>query len=314
MTYTYFIGIDIGKEFFEVGCHDTPLQTRRFANDLQGFSAFAEACAPKLSQALVVMEATGGYEAALLHWLLGRGVSTHRADPRAASYFIRSLGKRAKTDRLDACALARYAAERHGELPLARMQEEALIQLQSLLARRGDLVSMRVAESNRLKHPQYQTLRASVQTVLQVLGAEIKALEKAIDALVRQSSLLRAKLKIMTNVPGIGKQTAYTLLGLMPELGQLNRRQAASLAGCAPHPRDSGKISGYRATTGGRRTIKRALFMAAMAARNFHPELKGFYQRLISNGKKPMVALTAIMRKLVTILNAKIRDEIYATT
>lgn len=112
----------------------------------------------------------------------------------------------------------------------------------------------------------------------------------------------------MTKVPGIGKQTAYTLLALMPELGALTRRKAASLAGCAPHPRDSGKSVGYRATIGGRQHVRRALFMAAMAARNWHPDLKAFYETLIQNGKKPMVALVAVMRKLIVILNAKIRD------
>jgi transposase len=317
MTYVYFIGIDIGKAFFDAGCSSRPHQTQQFANNPAGFEAFAEAYADKLAAALVVMEATGGYEAALLAWLLQKSIRVHRADPRAASYFIRSLGKRAKTDRLDALALARYGQERHADLPLARLQPASQAALESLLARRADLVEMRVAERNRLKHPRYGAdlaLSGSVKAVLKVLEAQIEAVHQAIEQLICQSPRLEAMLELMTSIPGIGRQTAYTLLAHMPELGALTRRQAASLAGCAPHPRDSGKTTGYRATAGGRATVKRALFMAALAARNFHPELKPFYNRLIQNGKKPMVALTAIMRKLIVILNAKLRDEVFSKT
>lgn len=312
MTYTYFIGIDIGKDFFEVGRHDAPRQTQRFSNNTKGLQAFAKAYAESLSQTLVVLEATGGYETLLLNWLLNRQICTHRADPRTASYFIRSLGKRAKTDRLDADALARYGQERHRELRLARPPEPEQATLQALLARREDLLAIRVAESNRLKHPRYRDLKASVNAVLNVINAQIKALEASIESVIAATPRMKAKFECMIRMKGVGKQTAFTLLGQMPELGTLTRRQAASLAGCAPHPKDSGKTAGYRATAGGRAAIKRALFMAAMAARNFNTELKNFYQRLVQNGKKPMVALTAIMRKLITIINAKVRDECYA--
>lgn len=314
MTYIHFIGIDVSKEWFDAVEHAKAARPERFTNDGAGRAAFAERFAAQLPQALVILEATGGYEGALVDALLERGVAVHRADPRASSHFIRSLGKRAKTDGLDARALARYGAERHTELRLAQPQDAARGELELLHARRADLVAMRVAESNRLKHPRYASMRSEIQSLLAELQQRIDAYEKRIEALITQCGILAQKRDVMISVPGIGKQTASSLLASMPQLGKLSRRQAASLAGCAPHPRDSGKTTGYRRTTGGKQTAKRALFMAAMAARNFHPKLKIFYQRLIHNGKKPMVALTAIMRKLITILNAKIRDEIYATT
>ncbi|MFZ5931770.1 MAG: transposase [Pseudomonadota bacterium] len=137
-------------------------------------------------------------------------------------------------------------------------------------------------------------------------------LEKHIAALIAQSPALTAKFAVMTSIKGVGPQTAFTLLACMPELGTLTRRQAASLAGVAPHPKDSGKTQGYRATRGGKGNVKRALFMAAMSARNYNPNLKEFFGRLVQNGKKRMVALIAVMRKLITILNAKLRDYAHA--
>ncbi len=316
MSYIYFIGIDVSKEWFDVAVHGAKAaKPQRFQNCGEGFAAFASCFAKLLPHALVVLESTGGYEIELIAALLRDGVSVHRADPRAASYFIRSLGKRGKTDQLDALALARYGAERHASLRLCRVCEASQEELQALLSRRADLVAMRVAEQNRRQHPRYDrfaSLKGSLNTMLAVLNAELAELESQITALIEQSPAMTAKYDIMTGVKGIGKQTAFSLLASMPELGTLTRRQAASLAGCAPHPRDSGKTQGYRATRGGRGGVKRSLFMAAMAARRFNLDLRLFYERLIGNGKKPMVAITAIMRKLIVILNAKLRDYAHA--
>jgi transposase len=314
MTYIHFIGIDVSRKWFDAVAHAKAAKPARFTNDEAGFAAFVRCFAEALPQALVVMEATGGYETALMQVLLARGVRMHRADPRAASHFIRSLGRRAKTDALDARALARYAAERHAELRLVQPQDAAQDELQLLQARRADLVAARAAERNRLKHPRYAGLREEIQSMIAELQRRIDAYDARIDALIAQCRDLTRKRDVLTAVTGVGRQTAVTLLACMPQLGCLTRRQAASLAGCAPHPRDSGKHTGYRRTQGGRKTVRNALFMAAMTARNFNPQLRAFYARLIQNGKKPMVALTAIMRKLITILNAKIRDEIYQTT
>jgi transposase len=314
MQCIHFIGIDVSKEWFDVCIHGGPAKPERYDNGGEGFAAFASCFAGTLPEALVVLEATGGYEAALIAFLLKQGVAVHRADPLTAKHFLRSLRLRGKTDALDAAALARYAAERHKSLALMRLKDAEQEELALLLSRRADLVAGRVAEQNRLGHPRYLPLRASLNAIIRALADEIDVLERRIEALVAQSQALAARLSAMTGVKGVGKQTAYTLLACMPELGSLTRRQAASLAGVAPHPRDSGKSSAYRKTAGGRAAVKRALFMAALSATRFNPELKQFYQRLRQNGKKPMVALTAAMRKLITILNAKIRDAKLATS
>lgn len=311
MSYIHFIGIDVSKEWFDAVEHGKAGKPERFDNSGAGFAAFSERFAEHLPAALVVLESTGGYESALVRALLERRIAVHRADPRASSHFIRSLGKRAKTDGLDARALARYGAERHAELRLARQQDQTQAELEILHARRADLVAMRTAERNRLKHPNYAAVKEEMEDMLASLQRRIDAYEARIDDLIAQSAPLAARRDTLVSVTGVGRQTAATLLACMPQLGNLTRRQAASLAGCAPHPRDSGKSNGYRKTHGGRKNVKTALFMAAMTARNFNPTLKTFYLRLIHNGKKPMVALTAVMRKLITILNAKLRDSAY---
>lgn len=312
MSYLHYIGIDVSQEWFDIAIFSTTGKSKRFSNDCAGFSDFLNHCRQELPESLVVLEATGGYETALIAFLLANKISVHRADPLTAKHFIKSLRLRGKTDQLDAAALARYAAERHETLPECKLKDAVQEELEVLLSRRADLVAMRVAEQTRLKHPRYKLAKKSVKAILSVLETELKIIEKSIEKIIDGSAELSSKLKIMTSVKGVGKQTAYSLLAMMPELGTLTRRQAASLAGCAPHPKDSGKASHYRSTTGGRDAVKRSMYMAAMAARNFHPELKLFYKRLRENGKKPMVALMAVMRKLITILNAKLRDNFFA--
>ena len=160
----------------------------------------------------------------------------------------------------------------------------------------------------------FRSLAASVQAVLTVLQEQLTALEAEVAEVIRTTPALQAKATVLRQLPGVGPQTAHTLLAFLPELGTLTRRAAASLAGCAPHPRDSGVHRGYRRTLGGRAVVKRALFMAAMTARRRHPELQAFYERLCRQGKPRMVALTALMRKLIVILNAKLRDAAKTTT
>jgi len=180
--------------------------------------------------------------------------------------------------------------------------------LQALVLRRDELVKMRTAEQNRLQAPDNQPVRASLRAMLKALCAQIVALEEQIKALIETSKTLRQSHATLVAVPGIGALTAASLLALMPELGTLGRRQVAALAGLAPHPKDSGNHNGYRNVRGGRSQVKRTLFMAALVASKHHPVLKLVYKKLIENGKKPIVAITAIMRRLIVIINAKIRD------
>lgn len=311
MSYKYFIGIDIGKDNFDVAIHNNAAKPQRYPNNSEGFAAIARDFADILPQSLVVLEATGGYESALINALANTGVAIHRAQPLKAAHYIRSLRSYAKTDALDSQSLARYGAERHADLALFHPQEESVLALQSLQTRRDDLKAMRMAEKQRLKHPLYADLTSSVQEVIALLDKQITDIEQRMEEIIVSCKRLKQKYDLMTGVKGVGKITALCLIASMPELGRLNRKQIAALAGVAPHPKDSGKTRGYRATRGGRGNVRRILFMAAMSAKTYNPVFREFFDRLVKNGKKPIVALTAVMRKIIVILNAKIRDEVF---
>ncbi len=236
------------------------------------------------------------------------GFAVHRANTRKVKRFIQSYGNDAKTDKLDAKALALYGYERVQRLELFSPQSANAISLFELVQRRNDLKQMIVAEKNRLKAPRANIIKDSCNAVLEVLNKQIEAITDDINALIDADSLLKAKKEVLKTIPGIGNIVANELLVLLPELGSLTRRKIASLAGLAPKANDSGQFSGYRCISYGRCGIKPMLFLAAMAARNSNSSLKFFYNQLISNGKKKMVALTALMRKIIVIANARIRD------
>lgn len=308
-NYTHFIGIDISKDSFDVVCRDaqgTFGKAQTFANTDKGFKDFCRQVS--LADSLIVLEATGGYEAALMAFLLAHQGHVHRISPRASHHYLRSLRLYGKTDALDAAALAQYAAERHQTLPLQQTPCADQQKLYHLMRRRDDLVQMQVAEKNRLAHPEYADLKASLTAVLQTLAQQLDAVQQQIDALIASTEALQRKAAALQALPGIGPVIARQLLAFLPELGHLDRRQIASLAGVAPHPKDSGKRSGYRSAQGGRPLIRRALFLAALAARNAKGPLRDYFNTLIANGKKKMVAIGALMRKLIVIANATLRD------
>lgn len=303
-----FIGCDVGKAEIIVfdsnnGC------TTRLANAPEALAAFAAGLDPA---SLVICETTGGYEAALLDALVGAGRAVHRADARKVKAFIRSLGTLGKTDALDARALARYGQERHDRLSRWQPQERCRDRLHAMVMLRGELVGQRVAFSNRLQAPGADWMKERLRRILHSLQEEIAGLEADIQALIAANEPLARATRTLQGIAGIGPTTATALVALMPELGTLERRCAAALAGLAPHPRQSGKAEGYRRTRGGRPEVRKALFMAALAAVRHNPTLSAFYKRLRDNGKKPLVALTAVMRKLIVIANAKLRDQLAA--
>lgn len=303
--FTRFVGIDVGKA--EVLVYDSFGQ---HSGSVDNTKAKLAALA-KLFDAntYAICEATGGYEAVLLQSFVQANIAIHRADARKVKAFIRSFGALGKTDDLDAQSLAKYAAERHNKLPLWVPPPRKAKALQALVLRRDELVSMRTKELNRLQAPDNQGARSSIRLLLRHLRSQVKALEIKINTLIEGSKTLQQSRNTMLGVPGVGAITAANLLALLPELGSINRRQIASLAGLAPHPRDSGNTTGYRNVRGGRTQVKRALFMAALSASKNHPTLKQSYNKMIKHGKKPIVAITAIMRRLIVILNAKIRDQ-----
>lgn len=307
------LGCDVGQDSIVI--YDSLSGTTRSVDNTPGAlrRALAElvsdpATGTPTTDILLVCEATGGHEASLLSIAWQTGLPAHRADPRKAYNFIRSLRSAGKSDAIDAQGLARYGLERGDSLPLWQPPDPCQQALQSLVRLRADLVHDRADYGRRLKAPGDGPDKRHIQDVRDALSLRIEALEADIDRLIAENTQFAEGIAVIRAIPGCGSKTATTLLALMPELGTLNRRQAAALAGVAPHPNDSGKAEGYRRVRGGRPEIKAALFIAALAASRFHPQLSEHYQALLTRGKKPIVALIAIARRLITIINAKIRD------
>lgn len=304
IALTRFIGCDVDKTHVVV-FDSTSGQVSTLENTPEALSAFAESLDPTC---LVVCEATGGYEDALLAALLAAGRPAHRADARKVKAFIRSYGILGKSDAIDARALACYAKERHDRLVRWQAPDPARKTLQSLVLTRADFVEERTACTNRLKAPGAEPARARLQALHDCLDDQIRGLDADIAEAIRAAKDLARAERTLRTIPGLGATTAAALLALMPELGRTGRRQIAALAGLAPHPNQSGATDAYRRTQGGRPQVKRILFMAALTAARFNPTLSAAYQRLVETGKKRIVAITALMRRLIVIANARLRD------
>lgn len=312
--YQNFIGIDIGKFNF-VTSHYGEKPTKEYENNSIGITEFIKDNKDVLSNSLCIAETTGGYELSLLYSLCQKGYKVHRANTRKVKNFIRSFGNKAKTDILDAKALAKYGYERHQELELFKESSKESIELFNLVQRRLDLKQMLVAEKNRKQKAGITKLVSqSCETIIKTIKSEVEDITKEINKIIESSTELKSKSDILKTIPGIGDIVAFELLILLPELGSLNRREIASLAGVAPVANDSGRQQGYRRTGHGRAEIKPILFLSAMSARNSKTEFKEFYLKLINKGKQKMVALTALMRKIIVIANAKLRDLARSTT
>ena len=303
--YQTFIGIDIGKDEFCVGIYPSS-QASSYRNNKQGFTEFYEAYQAVLKEGLVVLETTGGDELALIYFLQDKQCAVHRANTRKVKYFIRSHGQLGKSDAIDALGLAHYGAERHTSLVLFTENTEKT--LLKLVTRRNDLKRMITQEKNRLQAPDQQDLKKSFEAVIASLTQEVTRIDEKIKTICSENTKLTQQKEVLKTIPGIGDVIATQLLALLPELGLADRKQIASLSGLAPHPNESGKKIGYRFTRGGRSQIKPIIFMAAMTAARSHSSLGQFYQRLINAGKKKMVALTALMRKIIVIANARMKD------
>lgn len=305
--YTNFLGIDIGKFSFVVAIYGSKT-TAEYENSPSGIALFIEEHADILPHSLCVLETTGGYELQVLYSLIAQGFKVHRGDTRKVKSFIRSFGSAAKTDSLDAKALAAYGHERSDLLQIFAPQSQEMVELFQLVQRRADLKATLVAEKNRLQAPSTKLIKDSIKTLIDAIKAQEEMITDQIDFIISNNPILNKKKEILKTIPGIGNIVAFELLILLPELGSLCRKKIASLAGVAPRNNDSGKFKGYRRTGHGRGGIKPILFLAAMAARNSKTALKEFYEKLISRGKKKMVTLTALMRKILVIANARLRN------
>lgn len=253
----------------------------------------------------IIIDLTGGYEALCVNEFYVKGYNIIRAEGRKVKAFARALGISAKTDKIDANILAQYGEKCFNTL---RLYQPYNNQIKKLVMRLSDIKQLLQQEKNRLKAPDnMQIVTRSIKQLINIYEKEIAKLENEIEIIIENDEELRKKYKLLLEQKGIGKKVAYILLGLLPELGYLNRREIAALAGVAPFARDSGTINGYRRTGTGRIDVKKALFIAALVAIKYDEKMNLFYTNLTSRGKKKMVAVTATMRKIIITLNAKIK-------
>ena len=300
-----YVGIDVSKHAWDLH-RLSDSASRSFPASDQGLAQLVELLQPD-APAFIVIEATGGYEQALAAALCDAGHQVSVVNPRQVRDFARSLGQLAKTDRIDARILAEYG--RRIEPRLTPKTPENLALLESLVARRRQLVGLVTAEKNRRQQTRSKPVRQSIDAVLKVLAKQIEALEAQIARLIRSDDDWRSKDQLLQSVPGVGEVVSSTLIAELPELGQLDRQAIAALVGLAPFNRDSGKSQGRRAIWGGRPAIRAALYMAALAAKRFNPKIKRFADKLAQSGKPFKVILTACMRKLLTVLNAILKTK-----
>jgi transposase len=303
MADASFVGIDVSKDSLDI--HVLPSgDEARFPNDEAGICE-AISWVRERRAGLVVLEATGGYQARMAAELAAEGVAVAVVNPRQVRDFARAVGALAKTDRIDAAILARFARDVHPEP--RELGNEAENAIKALVARRRQLVGMRSGEQTRLGHAVSKRVRASITKTIKFLDREIAALEDEEDKTIKGSPLWREKEDLLKSVPGVGPRTARTLLAELPELGSLSRGEIASLVGLAPFNRDSGKFRGRRMIRGGRASVRKALYMAVLTAAKWNPRIKAFYRRLRAGNKPPKVALTACARKLLVILNTMVK-------
>lgn len=305
--YQHYIGIDIGKFTFTVNLYKNE-SAYEYQNSHIGFAKFIKDYNKILADSLCILEPTGGHEMNLACFLILQGIKVHRADARKVKNFILSFGTAAKTDPLDAKGLALYGYERHERLSLFDMPSQEHMELFQLVQRRSSLKAALVAEKNRLQSPYNEFIKDSIIELIDAINAQIKVITARIEEIINNNLILKQKREVLKTIPGVGAIVSFELLILLPELGSLCRRKIASLAGVAPRANDSGKHSGYRRTGHGRDGVKPILFIAAMAARNSNSYFREYYERLVGNGKQKKVALTAVMRKIITVANARIRD------
>jgi transposase len=298
-----FVGVDVAKDSLAYAeGPDAPV--RSVANDRRGVAELVRRFR-KLEPLRIVIESTGGYERALLQALAEAGLPVVLVNPWRVRRFGEGLGILAKTDPLDARLLARFAAI--ADLPLAPIRQGVQRRIADLVARRRQLTEMVVAEKNRLGIAPRE-LQRDIEGLIAILERRIQKLDLRIDAWLREDPERQAVRELLESAPAVGPAIARTLLVDLPELGALSRREIASLVGVAPFARDSGKKRGQRRIRGGRASVRTALYLAAMTGSRFNPVLRALYQRLRAAGKPPKLAFVALARKLLTILNAMVRN------
>ena len=304
ITVEVYVGIDVSKDKLDVAIWGEK-NCLEVANSKKGITKLVKqmlALAPRL----IVVEATGGYEEAVVLGLFEAGLPVALVSPQRVRQYAKAKGLLAKTDRIDAQVLAEFGKQLQPRLFRGKSEEQK--RLSALLGRRKQLNEMLQAEKNRLR-TQDQSLKRSMERVLRCLKAELNAIDQEIEQFLGEHQELERQEKLLRSAKSVGRVTAATLLADLPELGQLDRKEIAALVGVAPMNRDSGRKRGYRKTQGGRPEVRSALYMSALTGIRHNPILKTQYEHLVKRGKEKKVAITACMRKMLTILNAMMRDQ-----
>jgi transposase len=297
------VGVDVGKSQLDVFLLERD-RALTVPNDEQDIPALIRTLG-RYRVERIVIEATGRLEQPFVRAALAAGLPVVVVSPLKIRRFAEAIGQLAKTDAIDARVIAQFAAT---VKPIARQASDANAQaIKDLVVRRRQLTALRTMEKNR-RQVMPQELKSGIDRIIKTLDRELERLEQLIDHAVEQHAPSHHKRELLTSMPGIGNSVAATLIGDLPELGSLNRREIASLTGVAPFNRDSGKLRGKRRIRGGRAHSRTALYLSAMVASRFNPDIKRFYQRLVDAGKHKKVALTACIRKIVTALNPMLRD------
>ena len=300
-----FVGIDVSKDTLEVATTEPQGERMNFAQTEDGLSLMADFI-QSFTPCLVVLEATGGLERAAVATLAARGLPVVVVNPRQVRDFAKSKGILAKTDKLDALVIAQFAQAIRPEVrPLKTAEAQ---ELEAILSRRRQIVQMLTAEKNRL-HSAPGWTRKDIRLHITWLEKRLEKIEKELSGRIRKSPVWRVKDELLRSFKGVGPVLSQSLLSDLPELGSLNRKKIAALVGVAPLNRDSGKFRGRRMVLGGRSQIRSVLYMATVAAIRSNPVIGVFHERLIKAGKAPKVAITACMRKLLTILNTMMKNQ-----
>lgn len=304
-TFNTFLGIDVSKDKLDIH-----LLGKNFtiSNSKKEIKKFIKSLSVNIDDTFVIIDLTGGYESLAVEMFYEAGFNVHRAEGMRVKAFIRSLGNYAKTDKIDAKMLALYGEKLQENLRLFTPKERDWQTIKTFVSRREELKAMLQQEKNRLSSPSNTEVKKSHEKLIKMLEKEILSLEENINFLVKASEELSKRKEIMISQTGVGEKVSNIFLAELPELGHVNRREIAAIVGVAPYAKDSGKFNGYRSTRGGRKTAKKALFITALVAVKHDEKLKAFYEKLLKNGKKKMVALTAVMRKIIVILNTRMKE------
>lgn len=306
-TYKIYIGIDVSKAKLDIKFDDDS-SVVTIENTKKSFKLLNRYFPRDKQQVLILLEATGGYEKAVVKWLLSRGIPVAILNAKRVRDFAKSSGQFAKNDSIDAAMIRRYGQVFTQNIHIEEQKGELEEQIEDLNRRRNQLISLRSTEKRHLASIQNKDGRNSIKRMIKLLDKELKKIEEKLMAALEQDNELLAKAELLMTTKGVGLVTTYSLIGELPELGKVSHKKIAALAGVAPYCRDSGTLKGKRTIWGGRTQVRTALYMATLSAKKFNPAIKVFYDRLIAKGKTKKVAMVACMRKLLIIMNAMVKN------